>query len=242
MRFVKLFLKIILVIIFVCSIVLNILLFNSSYGSLVFKYDENKFWAMHEYSLFNFENALSKKNSGLQLEATNTENCDKFTVNFNIDKDGKVTFASECAYSETINNEVKHYSKNVYFTSGKVYISDKGSKTYEVMSLSSAIATHTEFYDLVEKHINIDQTATKEYGAKTSIGLSFSPFYVIGINYSYKNDIGTEYDYDYDLNGLIRKIKVVSKEDGKKTEKELKINYDYEKISFPDFSQFELAA
>ena len=68
MKAFKIILKSLLFLVFVISVTLNILLFNSSYGSLMFKYDKNKFYTMNYFATnkLTYENLLSKKDFGLQ--------------------------------------------------------------------------------------------------------------------------------------------------------------------------------
>ena len=240
-KIIKSILKFILIVLFVCSAALNIIMFNSSYGSLIFKYDENKFLAMNENAQdkIQLSNLLSKKDAGIQFEATNTNGCKEYSAQYYIDDKSKMTFATECSYSVTINKEVKNYTKKVYFKDDKVYIEDKGEKSSQDMDLTTALTMHTSIAHYYT-YLTLNTSLVKESKAKTGLSISFSPLYLIGISYSHKDDAGTKFKYDYDSKGNLRKVEIVGKDENDKTiERNFKISYKNNKISFPSLKDFE---
>ena len=224
MKIFKTILKVFVVIIFVVSAILNILIANSSYGSLLFKYEENKFLSLNTHAAHKFNYILSNKNEGLQFKATSVEGCDEFVANYYLDENSNLTFETKCTYTENDETVVN----KAYFKDDVIYLDNNGTKSKESISEIYAISLYKSMFTYSDLYMLTNEAITSN-DSKTKIGFSFSPFYLIGINYSYKSEDNTLYKYSYDLTGKLRKVTVKDNEN----ESKMTFNYKNKKIDFP---------
>ena len=69
-------------------------------------------------------------------------------------------------------------------------------------------------------------------------GCEFTVIMFDGIAYDYMDDSKAKYEYDYDLEGDLRKVQITTKENEKEVTKTLKVNYKDKKVSIPDVSGY----
>lgn len=224
MRIFKSLLKILFVLVFICSIIFNILLAGSSYGSLIFKYDQAKFRSLNTFSLneLSYSSLLTSKNKGIQLKATSVAGCDKLIADYYFDENSNPSFVSTCKYTEGDEKLTLTY----YYKDGILYVNNNGTKSQAETNFDTAIAANSLFVH--SKTIALADSVITKNKVKATMNISFSPFYFLGVKYSYK-DNGVSYKHEYDLNGYLRKTTV-------KTEENTSVfvlNYKNNKIDFP---------
>lgn len=231
MRAFKLILKILLVIIFMFSVAFNILLWNSSYGSLIFKHNEEKLLAMASSKRLEFENSyfLLKQESGIQIyeESREGSSIEKNTYKYYFDKESNLV-----AYIESSVQTADSFSKSKsYYKDGTIYKEENGVKFhYPAMSVTTVGEILSSLNSLQDALItNIETTNNKAV-----IDFSFSPFYVLGLRYTVKEAEQTT-TYSYDLSGNLRKIHI--KYQTGRT-KDYEISYKNKKIDLPDLSAY----
>lgn len=232
MKVIKIILKVFVVILFIVSVLLNILLFNSSNGSLIFKYDETKFIAMNSSAsdYLNSEYIGSQKDMGIQFKSNNIESCNEFIANYYIDNESNITLETVCSYT---NDKGEQVTDKLYFENNIVYLDSNGVKTKQNATASSVIEGYKGLYSHLPLFLLSNETI-KENDSKTTIGFSFSPLYVVGINYKYTDENNIESKYQYDLSGKLRKV---TRKTDKKTET-YEINYKSQKIEKPNLEQY----
>lgn len=223
MRKLKFIFKILLVLIFICSVFLNVVLLKSSYGSLIFKYDQVKISALSE-------------SSDEYLQAYFSHNT-KRSIEFKVNKDG---IASVYAFSVDEKNDVymklttKEDDVDVikYYADGKLYTEKGDSKTFISMSKLSIVSTYyAEAYSLL--NFPTLKVSINDNENKTKPVFSFNPLYVLGIGYTCKNGT-TSHSYKFDLKGRIREVN--SAYDGGSTK--VIVNYSNDQLTMPSFEGF----
>lgn len=231
MKVFKLILKILLVIIFIFSVAINILLWNSSYGSLIFKHNEEKLLAMASSKRLEFENSyfLQKKESGVQIYSETREGSkiEKNTYEYYFDAESNIT-----AYlSSSTQNEDYFKKTESYYKDQVIYREENGSKYNFPTTVNTAVGEILTSLNALQDSLitNIETTDTKAV-----IDFSFSPFYVIGLRYTVKEAEQTV-TYSYDLSGNLRKINI-KYQTGKTVNYE--INYKNKKIDLPDLTKY----
>ena len=227
MKIFKIILNILIVIIIVMSITLNILCFGSSYGTLSIKYNENKFIAMNDYAFNTIDSFILNQDSktGLQIEATNVNDCKVFSSNYYFDKESKLSFKISCIKESHV--------ENIYFSNDILYldnVNNNGEKTKVNTPVEIALTKYSPNVD----EIYLIGDIIKNNQTKTKLQFSFSPFYVLGINYQYKDLSKTKYSYSYDFNGHLRKVRVINNE----KQSDYTIGYKSKTIALPDLSSY----
>jgi len=229
MRVFKIILKILIIIIFVMSVTLNILLFGSSYGTLVFKYNENKFLSMNSFasSQLDFTELNSKKNSGIQLTVTSLSGDNKLKINYYFDKNANPMFE----YHHTYEDGENLITNSSYFVNNTLYEDNNGEKSQGSASFNDALLAHE-----IVKTCLLSNSAIQENSKKAKISFSIKPLYLVGIKYSYTDEVtGNSYKYEYDLKGYLRKVTTTTKDD----EIKITLSYKNKKIEFPsDLSEY----
>lgn len=216
---------VILVVLFVLSTLLNVFLFRSSFGTLLFKYDEKKFSTVvkSRYTEFTPIHFLDKSDSGVQIEyiSNNKGKIDKHYYYFHFDNGSNMT--AKIVDVDSANN--KTYK---YYVTNTLYTNDKDKKTKAEQNETTLILTL--FEDLItfqESLINdIEEKATK-----TKIDFSFSPFYILGVKYN----VGKTMTFHYDLDGKLRKINVTLTDGTKET---YTLTYKNSRISLPNLERY----
>lgn len=249
MKSLKIILNILLILLFFVSAIFNILTFNSSYASLMFKYDKNLFEVMHtnaksEITYEVFDLYIDKHtNQGFSVKGENIDGCDKFEATYyiSVDDETKVSEIESSTVCTTINTDKKevvtkyYFKNNVMFTDAPDIEATKENfeqKFRETGTFEDFRAKHPDAFDHLEKVLVND---LKYDSNKTKLDFSFSPFYTLGIKYSVDLTDTSYITYRYDLKGRIRKI--VDNNDAK--DSTLTINYKNKKVEFPDLTKFK---
>lgn len=227
MKALKIITTIFLTLVFILSIALNILLFSSSYGSLMFKYNKTTFNTMNSMNdeRLSFNYLTNKKNQGIQI--TITSNNEEFKGIYYVDENSELTF--EHIYS-TVNGKTRTITKRVYYKDNTLYTDDNGTMSISNTTIQEILLLSDIIFNQSSNVIpNAD--IVKSNDDKTQIGFSFSPLYFLGIKYAYTNEANQSYTYNYDLKGRIRKVEIKESE----TEnKKYIINYKAKKVIIPD--------
>ena len=225
MKVLKVIFKLFTILLFTASLILNVFTFRSSYGTLLFKYDESKFSAMvgskHlEFSPIYF---LDKKDAGIQINSESNKDGKIATslYEFHFDSEGKMVAKA----SDTDSANKTTYS---YYKDGYVY-KEVGSlktklPTNETLFVSNLLLELTSYQQVLMTDIEDSDT-------KTTMDFSFSSGYILGIKYKMNEDTS----FHYDLEGRLRKIETVLT-DG--TSKSFTITYKNQKITLPDLNQY----
>lgn len=210
----KIILSILLTLIFICSVLFNIVAFNSSYASLMFRYDKNSYQTMHSIAASKLE--YSNVKDGLYVKGQNVNGCSSFEAQYNVENDIMET-KTTCKIGDVTST---YYYKNnsIYNQNGEILEQDV-SFDYFVSEYPN-IFTH--FLDITLWDVDLN-------GGKTKIDFSFSPFYTLGIKFSFFKTETLIYTYKYDLKGRIRKIE--AKDDTSKAS--ILIDYKKQNIDFP---------
>ena len=172
-------LKILMIVIFIISAAFNIMILGNTYGTLVFKYDEEKLLSMASTSTLNFMPTyfLTEVESGFQItkEVTENDKTDKNTYDFYFDKESNLT--AKIYSSEQTGDS---YKKNTsYYKDGTLFQDIDGVKS-KVTSTPQSITNEilTELFTLQNGLVSdIEDTDNK-----SMVGFSLKPFYVIGIS------------------------------------------------------------
>lgn len=224
MRTFKFILKILLVIIFIFSVTANIVIFSSSYGSLLFKYDSTKYQSLHLFATT--ELAAFEDGTGLQIEATNVNGCNHIESKYYFDSISapydNILFYSKCTTDK--------YSETVYYREGVAYVDRDGTTSTETLSFANA-AKKYYYFPTISNDLYLDSDLNKD--TKTKPLFSFDPFYVLGISFTSFESKSVSNTYEYDLTGHLRKITTV---DGDTTSV-VKLNYKNQKIEIPNFAK-----
>lgn len=205
----------------IISFLYNILAFKTSYGTLMFKYDELKYYTMHSLATEAFDTRLLTEETkhAIKIKGENIEGCSLLEMTYYVDSDNKLNIKTIC----TKENETATY----YFKDSTLYIDNGTSKTKELISLSDYKSLHPDYFGFMENFLfNPDLTADKEN--KTSMDFSFTPFYTFGIKYSYSVG-GTNFMYHYSLKGKLRKVEIDQANDDYK----YTIDYKADKFDLP---------
>lgn len=232
MKVIKVIFKVFIVLLFIVSVLLNILLMDSSYASLIFKYDETKFMSMNSTAMnyLDSQYLLASKDAGIQFKSNNIDSCDEFVANYYIDNESNVTFETVCSYKDE--NE-KQVTDKVYFSDGVVYLDSNGVKSKKNLDIDSALDMYDGLYSHAPLFI-LDDGQITESESKTTIGFSFSPLYVVGINYKYTSSENDVTKYQYDFQGKLRKV---TRQRENKTET-YEISYKNQKIEQPNLEEY----
>ncbi len=220
----KITLIVLMFIALVFSVFFNIFAFKSSYGALMFTYEKEKYEEMVQMSeakLVYTYNGL-KIHTGIQVKGENVDNCESFEAQYYVEADGSVNVKTVC--------EVEDKEITYYYADGYLYKEEDGIKSVESMSYNYFIS---QYPSLGRALSGVDGLFTLNEKSKTYIAFSFSPFYVIGIGYSYKKD-DVEYEIKYDLKGRLRNVKIDAQKDTT-----LEISYSSKDIDFPDLTDYE---
>lgn len=220
-KLIKIILITLAVLLLLVSFLYNILAFRTSYGTLMFKYDEIKYYTMHSLSTEAFDTKLLNKETkhAISIKGEKAEGCDVLEMTYYVDSENKLNIKTVCSIEEK--------TTTYYFRDSTLYIDDESTKTKEEISLTSYKTLYPEYFGFMENFLfNPDLTADKE--DETSMDFSLSPFYTFGIEYSYS--IGdSEFTYHYSLKGKLRKIEIEQADE----EYEYKINYKAKKFDLP---------
>lgn len=219
MKTFKIILSVLLSIIFVISLSLNILLLNNTYGTLVFKYDEEKLKSMimtETESKFNFisddefdMNTTTLKLSGGQgylLEySTKDSNGNKENSSYHIYLDEK----KGLTYSYKSENSSGNVTERYYIN--KIIYTDTNGVKRRMPKLEDPAYISEYENNITQKIVNFYATPIellndiKAFEVGTTIDFSFSPFYVLGIKATFKEKKATT-KLGYDLSGNLCKI------------------------------------
>ncbi len=226
MRVFKIILKVFLVLVFIVSVLFNILFFGSSYGSLVVKYNKDTFSSL--VSLNTYEYLLEIDNG---MIFTIEDNSSKVSYYFYANKEDKLNMKAVST------NKKDGKTSTSYYTEGYLYTEDsEGNKTKQVYTDDLITTNYLKIYN--DKYNSEDLLDYIELSDdKTSIHFSFSPFYVLGIDYQMKSENETT-TYYYDLNGNLRSVVFENKADSTKNY-EMTITHKAKDISFPNFDDYK---
>jgi hypothetical protein len=228
----KVILKILMIVIFIISTIFNILTFNSAYGTLLIKHSDEKMLSMVNTEALNLYSPYfhDQKNTGIKIykEAREDKTIIKSTYKFSFDKDQKLT----ASILESTQGEDYFIKINSYYKDGIIYKDNNNTKTKKaVQETSITNEILTELYllqDALATHI-------ESSNQKSSIHISFSPFYVLGISYKIKDE-NKSATYNYDLSGDLRSISIKYKS-GKKELYEL--TRSDKKIKAPNLGEYK---
>lgn len=230
----KKIMTILLAILFILSITLNIIIFSSSYGTLLFKYDRTKFKSLINLnsSKLDISKFFLQKETGIQINYEYKDNETLMKYDYTIYFDDKSNLTIKIVESTQAGDNFK--SKTSYFKDNYLYIEENESRTKITTSKELAVAGAINILATLNNQLSI-HVANEENKAKTKIDVSTSPFYLLGFKYTVDNDISSS-TYKFDLKGNLRKanIKTITGE-----EKIYKISYKKEKVTFPDLTQFK---
>ena len=227
----KIIFTVLLVLIFIVSALFNILAFNTSYASLMFKYDKNTLQTMHfkAYEPIKYDN-LEK---GYIVKGENIDGCDSFEAQYYINESSEIEMKTVCSVKE----QDKEVTTTYYYKNNKIFI-DSGDKKQKIEgSFVTYRASYPDVFDYYDIALEYDLNA-ENY--KTKMDFSFAPFYTLGIKYSFSvKDSGYESPftatYQYDLKGRLRKIILDNEEEPSK----LSIRHKNKSIEYPDLTAFK---
>lgn len=215
----------ILVVLFILSTLLNVFMFRSSYGTLLFKYNENKFLSMvsSRYLELNSIHFLDKSDCGIQIEyiSNNAGKIEKHYYNFHFDKGSNMT-------AKIVDIDSSSNKTYTYYVAGKTYIQTKDSKTKIDTNETTLV---TELFEDILTYQTILINDIQEKDTKTKMDFSFSPFYVLGVKYN----AGKTLTVHYDLNGKLRKINTTLTDGTKET---YTFTYQNDQINLPNLERF----
>lgn len=229
-KLIKIFLTIVLTFIFLLSVSYNIIIFKTSYGSLMFKYDELKYYTMHNLAIEPFSAAYLTKETKdtIEISGESIDGCDIFESKYYVNADKKLHIKTVC-----IVKGEEDLKTTYYYDGSTLYIDNGNTKSKKSIDWVSYLEFYPEFFSFAQTFL-FNKTLTSDENNKTKIDFSFSPFYTFGIKYAYS--IGaTEYTYRYDLKGRLRKIQINQPTGNAKYE----INYTDTKFSFPNLADFK---
>lgn len=215
-------LSVLAALLFLVSALYNILVYKSSYGSLMFKYDEVKYYVMHDIATqpFSYTYLQKETKNVVKISGENIDGCDVFTTEYYVNKESKIFIKTTCSVEE---DETTYYYDG---TTVYIYHGDENSK--KDLSLGEYFTYYPDFFGFAQTFL-FDTSLTSNKNNKTKIDFSFSPFYTFGIKYSYSL-ADTSYTYKYDLYGRLRKI-IIEDSVNKST---YRIDYTSEKFSLPN--------
>ena len=223
--------SILLVIIFISSIIFNILIYSTSYGTLIFKYDDSKFSYMVDIKKTETMPTyfLYQKNQSIQIyKETSTETTtikNSYIIDF--DKDSNLIVK---IIDSNQTNDIFTKTES-YYINGYVY-KIEGDNKIKTESAKETILNDilTELY-IYQQTLSSDILVSK---TKAKPEISMSPFYLLGLKYAIKED-NHNITYSYDLKGDLRKIKI---KDASSTNTLYTINYKNKKLTLPNLEEF----
>lgn len=225
MKAIKIIFRLFISLLFICSIALNIFTFRSSYGSLLLKYDDNKFLSMVSARYLDFNSAyfLSQKDQGLQMKVTSTKSGKTETnlYEFHFDDKGELTI--QISDTDSSNKTTYSYYKNntLYTEVGQIKTKIPMEKNIFVTSIFSEMLSYQQ---ILGNDISESET-------KTTIDFSFNSGYLLGIKYKMNEDNC----FYYDLEGKLRKIETTLPDETVKT---FEITYNNQALTLPDLSKY----
>ena len=237
MKAVKIILVVLLSLILVASVGLNILLFNSSFGYLLFKKDISNLHTMTSLDYNYITDLLDNPKDVGYSYSYSIENesglIEKYTYHIAFNSEAKFSFSYE--YIDGDKNKVSKYLTDSY-----LYVQTENSKTKKALTDSelkelkvSVLEEISNYHYLAYSIINSSKTSSID----TGLNISFSPFYFLGIEVEVDDENTTDYEFNYDLDGYLRKISYTDKND---QEISIKLSEKSSKIKFPDFKNFIL--
>ena len=180
MKAFKIILTILLSTVLVASIALNILMFNSSYASLMFKKDISKLHTMAILDKEYIDSYLKNpKNIGYSYEYE-VKNDDGLVekYKYHISFDDTYAFSFSYEYEDSDKNKVNKYLKDNYLYVQTTHTSTKKALTSGELSelkvdiLKKIKSAHEVSFSTI--------TNSKNDAIKTGLNFSFSPFYFLG--------------------------------------------------------------
>lgn len=233
-KFMKIFKTILLftsIVVFIFSLLFNVAIWSSSYGSLIFKHDDEKFSSLASSQRLNFEPSyfVYKENCGVQIymETETKTNKEKASYEYYFDKKGNVTIKGKI--NQIINKDASKIE--YYYNDGKLYINDNGEKNLQITNSSAVSKEHLTIINVLQDLLITDIETSKN---KVKIDFSFNPFYVLGMKYTIKDE-DKNISYKYDISGKLREITINSKEE----KSVYQINYKKSKISLPNLEEYK---
>lgn len=215
----------ILVTLFVISTILNVFMFRSSYGTLLFKYNESKFASMagSRYLEFTPIYFLDKSDSGIQIEYISNKSgkIEKHYYSFHFDKGSNMT-------AKLVDIDSANTKTQTYYITNTIYQQTKDSKTKQEANETTLV---TNLFKNIVSYQSMLLNDITEKDTKTKIDFSFSPFYVLGVKYN----VGKTMTFHYDLNGKLRKIEAKLTDGTKET---YTFTYKNKQISLPNLERF----
>lgn len=215
-----------LIIICVSSIAFNILIFGSSHGTLLLKHNDEKLHAVASVERVDFEPSyfLANKNAGTQIVKEIKENdvTSKFEYQIYLDNESNLSVKN----TTSIQTSESFESKTTYYKNDSSYNKD-GELEMVPIATTTVVSTLLTELNVLQDLLVTDIETTEN---KAKMHFSFSPFYFIGIEYSFSIDSQT-ITFKYDLNGNLRRINIKNN-DGKETD--YLINYKSIKVEIPN--------
>lgn len=236
MKKLKTFFIVLLVIIFITSTLFNILLFGSSYGSLMLKKDTNLLQSMSwtDVSSNTLAGIKSQKNKGYlyQEKVYNGDELEKsleYYIYFDETSSPTYTYTLKEGESET---KIYYNGEFLYTEKGESKLKKKLTEIQLASNINAIVGKIVSFHESAYTSI----TTVEDKNLDTSISFSFSPFYFIGINVEIDNE-DNDSEFGFDLNGNLRKGEYEFADDSKA---EIKLSTKTSEIEFPDFYRFAL--
>lgn len=222
---IKFIIKCLLIVVFFASLLINITIFSTSYGSLLLRYDETKFVSMIDISSYelSYNHIFAQKENGISLTIESNDETSAYT--YYVDNESNVIMHLEKRSADKTENY--YYFKNIMYK-----IDNDGYKTQSVYLPTQLISDHlhhlTYISSLLESFSNLVNDETKR-----KIEFSFSPLYVIGIGSSISSE-SSNIHLSFDLKGDLRKLNYTEND---KTYSAI-ITYNVEAIILPDLNEF----
>lgn len=249
MKTLKLFLYIILIAVLSFSAAFNILLLNTTYGTLAFKYNEEKLASMilsETESRFVLQDTTTNfyvtsdqiklvEGKGYLLKYSRvTKEGLKESHEYHVYMDEEDGFTYYYKTVDFKDNEIKRY-----FVDSTLYTNTNGIKVRESLTLqpekSNVMLEVTDFYN--QPLYLLNGISLKLFtDVNTSLDFSVSPLYVLGIKATFKTDIES-HSLHFDLKGNLRKS---TKIDAVGTKTTITISEKNEPVEFPDLFKFVL--
>lgn len=247
MKKLKLLWYILFVFILIFSLMLNVLLLNSTYGTLVFKYDEGRLKSMilsdiqtrfngfseNDITSINRNNFNLSIGEGLFLKYSSKKpNEEKETYEYHIYLDENDGFTYYYKSKSANDSETERH-----YVGQTLYTNTNGIKIKTPLTTESDISKHEN--GAIDKFISFYKTPLsllldQNFKSKTSLDFSISPFYVFGIKVSFEFEKSI-YNLSYDLSGNLRKI-TQKNENG--IESTTQISAKNKKLEFPNLDKY----
>lgn len=225
MKIFKIVLTVILSALLVASIVLNIILFKSSYASLLIRYDKDMFYSLADNATKSLypTSFLQSKNNGVEFFIDFDDSNNSTIYYFYVDEESKLSFKIK----ETINNKSITY----YLSNNTLYVYDEANNSK--VKYSSTI--NDEYYNVAISTTKIDKLLPFiQSHSKEKTESDFNSSYILGIEYEAEINDNTSYTYYFDLNGILRSVEVETEN----KEYTVTIKQNNTKIEMPDFSDY----